>query len=59
MDYVLPLLLVSDPSTSSRWATPSADAELVAQLQLGNEDAFRTLVERYQDRIYRVVFALL
>lgn len=37
----------------------SADAELVAQLQQGREDAFRTLVERYQNRIYRTVLALL
>jgi len=32
---------------------------LVAQLQQGSETAFRTLVERYQDRIYRTVLALL
>ncbi|TYZ05952.1 sigma-70 family RNA polymerase sigma factor [Hymenobacter lutimineralis] len=37
----------------------SADAELVAQLQVGSETAFRTLVERYQNRIYRTVLALL
>lgn len=37
----------------------SADAELVAQLQAGSEVAFRTLVERYQDRIYRTVLFLL
>ncbi|MBG8552398.1 sigma-70 family RNA polymerase sigma factor [Hymenobacter sp. BT594] len=37
----------------------SADAELVAQLQAGSEAAFRTLVERYQNRIYRTVLALL
>ena len=36
-----------------------ADAELVAQLQLGSEAAFRTLVERYQNRIYRTVYSLL
>ena len=36
-----------------------ADAELVAQLQSGSEAAFRTLVERYQARIYRTVFSLL
>ena len=39
--------------------TTSADAELVAQLQQGSEAAFRTLVERYQNRIYRTVLALL
>ena len=32
---------------------------MVAQLQEGSEAAFRILVERYQDRIYRTVFALL
>ncbi|WP_082318184.1 RNA polymerase sigma factor [Hymenobacter sp. DG25A] len=37
----------------------SADAELVAQLQRGSEAAFRTLVERYQNRIYRTALALL
>jgi RNA polymerase sigma factor (sigma-70 family) len=37
----------------------SADAELVAQLQQGSEEAFRTLVERYQNRVYRTVLALL
>jgi RNA polymerase sigma factor (sigma-70 family) len=36
-----------------------AEAELVAQLQGGSEAAFRTLVERYQGRIYRTVFSLL
>jgi RNA polymerase sigma factor (sigma-70 family) len=36
-----------------------ADADLLAQLQRGSEVAFRTLVERYQARIYRTVFSLL
>ncbi|AMJ68012.1 RNA polymerase subunit sigma-70 [Hymenobacter sp. PAMC 26628] len=36
-----------------------ADAELVAQLQLGSETAFRTLVARYQGRVYRTALALL
>lgn len=40
-------------------STASAEAELVAQLQQGSEEAFRTLVERYQNRIYRTVLALL
>ena len=31
----------------------------MAQLQQGSEAAFRTLVERYQDQIYRTVFSLL
>lgn len=37
----------------------SVDAELVAQLQQGSEEAFRTLVERYQNRMYRTILALL
>ncbi|RPD47229.1 sigma-70 family RNA polymerase sigma factor [Hymenobacter sediminis] len=32
---------------------------MIAQLQQGSEDAFRALVERYQNRIYRTVLALL
>ena len=36
-----------------------AEAELVARLQGGSEAAFRTLVERYQVRIYRTVYSLL
>ena len=36
-----------------------ADAELVAQLQQGSEVAFRTLVERYQQRVYSTAFSLL
>lgn len=57
MAYSLPLLLTDDPPP--RTSLPAADAELVARLQLGSESAFRTLVERYQDRIYRTVLALL
>ncbi|WP_460551502.1 RNA polymerase sigma factor [Hymenobacter daeguensis] len=37
----------------------AGEAELIAQLQLGSEAAFRTLVERYQGRIYRTVLSLL
>ncbi|RZK30621.1 MAG: RNA polymerase sigma factor, partial [Hymenobacter sp.] len=37
----------------------AADAELVAQLQQGSEAAFRTLVTRYQERIYQAAFSLL
>ena len=59
MAYSLPLLLAHDPPTSIRLIDLDADADLVAQLQLGSEVAFRTLVERYQDRIYRTVLSLL
>ena len=36
-----------------------ADAELVTQLQAGSEAAFRTLVDRYQGRVYRTALSLL
>jgi len=59
VNYTLPLLLTSNSSARSRLVVPVADADLVAQLQSGSEAAFRTLVERYQDRVYRTVFSLL
>ena len=59
MDYTLPLLLAGAPETSHQLPTTSADDALVAQLQLGSEVAFRTLVEHYQDRVYRTAFSLL
>ena len=63
MAYSLPLLLAhdlpADLSPGVRLGHVAADAELVARLQAGSEAAFRTLVERYQDRIYRTVLALL
>jgi RNA polymerase sigma factor (sigma-70 family) len=59
--YTVPLLLNSElPARAQLLAPPiDADAELVRQLQDGSETAFRTLVERYQSRIYRTVFSLL
>ena len=57
--YTLPLPALQQSSPVTRPATASADAELVAQLQGGSEVAFRTLVERYQDRIYRTLLFLL
>ena len=60
MAYSLPLVLVRDPPPAqARAGRAAADAELVARLQQGSEAAFRTLVERYQDRIYRTVLSLL
>ena len=61
MAYPVPLFaapeLVADvPSAAS---ASDADAELVAKLQDGSEAAFRTLVDRYQARVYRTVFSLL
>ncbi|WP_236049708.1 RNA polymerase sigma factor [Hymenobacter negativus] len=40
-------------------ALSAADAALVAQLQQGSEVAFRTLVARFQDRVYQTAFSLL
>lgn len=58
---VLPLFLAHEPLPGDRLATPApvADAELVEQLQSGSEAAFRTLVARYQNRIYRTILSLL
>lgn len=57
--YTLPLPTAQSVVPPAQCFAVSADAELVAQLQQGSEVAFRTLVERYQNRIYRTVFALL
>ena len=54
----LPLPALQQPLPTAR-PVASADAELVAQLQQGSEAAFRTLVERYQNRVYRTILALL
>lgn len=61
MAYSLPLLLAHAPPARARLNENDAatDADLVAQLQAGSEAAFRTLVARYQDRVYRTVLALL
>lgn len=40
-------------------AAPATEAALVAQLQQGSEAAFRTLVARFQDRVYRTALSLL
>ena len=61
MAYTIPLFLTPESLTRARPAAPAidADSELVVQLQGGSEVAFRTLVERYQSRIYRTIFSLL
>ena len=61
MAYSLPLLLSFEPPARTYASVSAAanDAELIAQLQQGKEVAFRTLVERYQDRIYSVAYSLL
>jgi RNA polymerase sigma factor (sigma-70 family) len=59
MALSLPLLsrfaLLPSPSDGATMA----EAELIAQLQQGSETAFRTLVARYQNRVYATAFALL
>ncbi len=57
--YTLPLSVIAGSPSPGLGIVASADAELVAQLQQGSEAAFRTLVERYQNRIYRTILALL
>ncbi|WP_245897121.1 RNA polymerase sigma factor [Hymenobacter nivis] len=59
MAHPVPLPVASSCPTRVRASAPAADADLVAQLQLGSEAAFRILVARYQDRIYQTVLALL
>ena len=56
--YALPLPALQQSFAAALPAAESDDAELVARLQAGSEAAFRTLVEQYQDRIYRTVLAL-
>jgi RNA polymerase sigma factor (sigma-70 family) len=59
MAYSLSLPFSCDAPPYTKASMPSADAELVAKLQRGSEVAFRILVERYQDRVYRTAFSLL
>ncbi|MFD2786954.1 RNA polymerase sigma factor [Hymenobacter rubripertinctus] len=55
----LPLPAFQRCPPPARPAPACPEAELVAQLQRGSEAAFRLLVERYQNRIYRTALALL
>ncbi|MDQ2794504.1 MAG: sigma-70 family RNA polymerase sigma factor [Bacteroidota bacterium] len=61
MACALPLISTLELPAGAEAIVPAidADTELVAQLQGGSEAAFRSLVERYQARVYRTVFALL
>jgi RNA polymerase sigma-70 factor (ECF subfamily) len=59
MAYSLPLCIAPEQPLPAAAAPPAADAVLVAQLQQGNEEAFRTLVARFQDRVYRTALSLL
>ncbi len=61
MASTIPLFSTFEAPVCAPEPAPAADADaaLVQQLQDGSEAAFRTLVERYQARIYRTVYALL
>jgi RNA polymerase sigma factor (sigma-70 family) len=59
MAYSFSLPFCIDSPACASESAAAVDAELVAELQQGSEVAFRTLVERYQDRVYRTVFSLL
>lgn len=51
--------LVPDDSAACQPPAVGTEAALVAELQRGSEAAFRTLVERYQQRVYCTVLGLL
>lgn len=68
VEYSIPVIVVYPPpmlltrevcAGPANPPTVNVDADLVAQLQQGSEAAFRILVERYQNRIYRTVYSLL
>ena len=61
MACAIPLFSTLEPPACAKVVAPAidADAELVEQLQHGSEVAFRTLVDRYQNRVYRTAFSLL
>ncbi len=58
MTYSLPLCLAPEPPPVAA-ELPATDAALVAQLQQSSEAAFRTLVARFQNQIYRTALSLL
>ena len=61
MACAIPLFSTLESSACTTVVVTGADvdAALVAQLQLGDQVAFRTLVERHQTRVYRTAFSLL
>lgn len=59
MAYSLPLCIAAEQPPTMAAELPTTDAVLVAQLQQGSEVAFRTLVARFQDRVYRTALSLL
>jgi len=58
-DSFLLSLAYSLPTAPPGYIPVTEEARLVAQLQQGSEAAFRTLVARYQDRVYRTALSLL
>ena len=50
--------LQHDPQPAFQLSVPASDDALVGQLRHGSEAAFRTLVDRYQGRVYRTALAL-
>ena len=59
MALSLSLVAAHPPPACAASPGLSAEAELLEQLRQGSEAAFRTLVARYQDRVYGTAFALL
>ncbi|MEL5995087.1 RNA polymerase sigma factor [Hymenobacter segetis] len=61
MTCAIPLFSTPESSACAEVVAPviDADAELIEQLQSGSEVAFRTLVDRYQNRVYRTALSLL
>jgi RNA polymerase sigma-70 factor (ECF subfamily) len=59
MAYSLPLPTTPELPLPLSTGASAADTALVAQLQQGSEAAFRTLVARFQDRVYSTAFSLL
>jgi RNA polymerase sigma factor (sigma-70 family) len=58
MTYSLPLCVAPEPPPVAAELL-AADAALVTQLQQGSEAAFRSLVARFQDRVYGTALSLL
>ena len=59
MAYSLPLPATAELPLPSGSCASAAEAALVAQLQQGSEAAFRTLVARFQARVYSTALSLL
>jgi RNA polymerase sigma-70 factor (ECF subfamily) len=57
--FPFPVTVANGPYPCVRLTVSPTDAELVAQVQRGSEAAFRTLVDRYQGRVYHAALSLL